>query len=160
MLGGCKPKMSSSDRRRVISDLTELPSVRLEIRYANEQMDIYNLSHIQLPHAKGRLKAKKFSFTSVQIFRGWWQRRCVKWRWFESSSLVNVTDGLLDADGTMVDVPAKRLEESSKEVSGMWFGPRLGKRSKRSVDSPWTVLTVRGKFVFYADKILGSFRCL
>jgi len=68
-----------------------------------------------------------------------------------------VTDDLLDADGTMVDVPMKRFGGNSEEVSGMWFGPRLGKRNKRSVDSPWTVFTVRGKCVFYLDKILHSF---
>ena len=97
---------------------------------------------------KGRLKTKNFNFTNVQILRSWWPRRYVKWRWLESSSLVNVTDGLLDADGTMMDVPMKRFGGSSEEVSGMWFGPRLGKRNKRSVDSPWTVFTVRGKCVF------------
>ena len=94
---------------------------------------------------------------SVQILRSWWPSSCVKWRWLESSSLVNVTDGLLDADGTMLDVPMKRFGGSSEEVSGMWFGPRLGKRNKRSVDSPWTVFTVRGKCVLHPDKILHLF---
>jgi hypothetical protein len=70
MVGGWKPKMSSSDGRLVISDLNELSSVISEIRCASEQMDIYDLSHIQLPPCKGRLKAKNFSFTCVQIFRG------------------------------------------------------------------------------------------
>ncbi|GFG34158.1 hypothetical protein Cfor_08149, partial [Coptotermes formosanus] len=55
----------------------------------------------------------------------------------------SLTDGLLDSDGAMMDVPVKRFGGSSEEVSGMWFGPRLGKRSKRSVDSPWTLFTVR-----------------
>jgi len=53
MLGGWIPKIFSPDKRRVVSDLTELPSVLSEIRYAGELMDIYDLSQIQLPHAKG-----------------------------------------------------------------------------------------------------------
>jgi len=52
MLGGWIPKMFSSDKRRAISDLTEFPSVLSEIRYASELMDIYDLSQIQLPHAR------------------------------------------------------------------------------------------------------------
>lgn len=79
------------------------------------------------------------------------------WLWFEDPSFVTVTDGLLDSDGAMMDVPVKRFGGSSEEVSGMWFGPRLGKRSKRSVDSPWTLFTVRGEFFFYPDKILLYF---
>jgi hypothetical protein len=53
MLGGWIPKMLSSDKRRAVYDLTELPSVLSEIRYAGELMDIYDLSQIQLPHARG-----------------------------------------------------------------------------------------------------------
>jgi hypothetical protein len=52
MLGGWIPKMFSSDKRRAATDLTVLPSILSVIRYASELMDIYDLSQIQLPHAR------------------------------------------------------------------------------------------------------------
>jgi len=44
--------MFSSDQRRAISDLTVLPSILSVIRYASELMNIYDLSQMQLPHAR------------------------------------------------------------------------------------------------------------
>ncbi|XP_069686399.1 cardio acceleratory peptide 2b-like isoform X2 [Periplaneta americana] len=52
-------------------------------------------------------------------------------------------DAVFDDDGTVLSVPGKRGGGGSGETSGMWFGPRLGKRSKRSADFPWTLVTVR-----------------
>jgi hypothetical protein len=122
------------------------------MKYANERNGRHDLSYIQLLYAKDAYK--KLNSNSFQLLRNWWQRSSAKCStWFECPSLVTVTDGLLDSDGAMVDVPVKRFGGSSEEVSGMWFGPRLGKRNKRSVDSPWTVFTVRGKFVFTPDTI-------
>jgi hypothetical protein len=44
--------MNSSYKRHVISDLTELPSVFSEIKYAKERTDIYDLYQIQLPRER------------------------------------------------------------------------------------------------------------
>jgi hypothetical protein len=63
------------------------------------------------------------------------------------SSLVVSTDALLDEDRALVRVPVKRGGDGREEPTGMWFGPRLGKRNKRSFDVPWTVFTFRGKFI-------------
>jgi len=73
------------------------------------------------------------------------------------SLLVNVTEAVSDVDGPVVSVPGKRGGSGSGETSGMWFGPRLGKRSKRGADVPWTIVTVRGKFTFLFHKLLPGF---
>jgi hypothetical protein len=57
-------------------------------------------------------------------------------------------DALLDEDRALVRIPEKRGGDGREEPTGMWFGPRLGKRNKRSFDVPWTIFTVPGKFIF------------
>lgn len=52
-------------------------------------------------------------------------------------------DALLDEGAPLVSFPVKRGADGREEPTGMWFGPRLGKRNKRSIDVPWTVFTVR-----------------
>jgi len=47
--------MFSSDKRCAITDLTELPSILSESRYASELMDIYDLSRFNYP-MQGTLK--------------------------------------------------------------------------------------------------------
>jgi hypothetical protein len=69
---------------------------------------------------------------------------CSVWSWIGDSSFVSATEALLDEDGAVVSVPVKRGGDGREEPTGMWFGPRLGKRNKRSIDVPWTVFTVRG----------------
>jgi hypothetical protein len=66
---------------------------------------------------------------------------------------VIVTDAF-SVDGTKVSSQGKKGNgDTDKPTAGMWFGPRLGKRSKSNVDVPWAVLTVRGKFVSSHHKI-------
>lgn len=99
------------------------------------------------------LKIKNVKSANVEMLRNWRSATVPSvWTWLKGPALVNVTDGLLDSDGAMVNVPGKRFGGSSEEVSGMWFGPRLGKRSKRSADIPLTVFTVRGKLAFCPEK--------
>jgi hypothetical protein len=65
----------------------------------------------------------------------------------DGSSLLFATDAFLDEDRVLARVPVKRGGDGREEPAGMWFGPRLGKRNKRSFDVPWPVFTVRGKFI-------------
>ncbi|PNF22268.1 Cardio acceleratory peptide 2b [Cryptotermes secundus] len=65
-------------------------------------------------------------------------------------------EALLDEDGALVSVPVKRGGDGREEPAGMWFGPRLGKRSKRSIDVPWTVFTVREVPTDIRDYTLGQ----
>lgn len=95
------------------------------------------------------LKIKNVKSAHVEMLRNWRKVTVPSvWTWLKGAALVNVTGGLLDSDGAMVNVPGKRFGGSSEEVSGMWFGPRLGKRDKRSAHMPLTVFTVRGKLAF------------
>jgi hypothetical protein len=65
-----------------------------------------------------------------------------------------VVTAAFSVDGTKASSPGKKdTGDTGKTTAGIWFGPRMGKRSKSNVDIPWTVLMVRGKFVSSPRKI-------
>jgi hypothetical protein len=120
---------------------------------------------------KKRLEVNKALMSiDAQILRNWFQivdAKCfidhhpqinfTVLSWIDDSSLVFAADALLDEDGALVSVPVKRGGDGGEEPAGMWFGPRLGKRNKRSIDVPWTVFTVRGTFIFFPPYKFSDF---
>ncbi|KAJ9587436.1 hypothetical protein L9F63_019045, partial [Diploptera punctata] len=56
---------------------------------------------------------------------------------------IPIPEAYFEEDDSLVGVHGKRSGESSGEGKGMWFGPRLGKRSRRGAEFPWAVVTVK-----------------
>lgn len=53
-----------------------------------------------------------------------------------------------NVDGNKVGGLEKKINgDAGKTSTGMWFGPRLGKRREGNIDIPWAIVTVKGKFV-------------
>ena len=65
-----------------------------------------------------------------------------------------VPEGYFEEDDSLVGVPGKRGGETSNDAKAMWFGPRLGKRSRRGAEFPWAVVTVKGKYILILLSIL------